>query len=180
MMSFMSLQYIWIVDGHDLLIAIGNDHRFRALSQALGHAGGVASIGALGAAHGIAHVAIHGRGLVSRRGYRNHEEQNRDGSTTHQYFFHSTPLLAVKPQIFGTNFSLARHFRCTRASHKQGSNRYRQMPALRFVKGNCSNYITIDGSKTVCTQTYFRAAFVSRVGGCVGGGETYTTSPGRA
>src|SRR5580692_9438471 len=113
-MSFMSFQYIRVVDVHDFLITIGNNHRVRALSQALGHAGCVARVGAFGAAQGVTHIPIHGRGLVRRRGYRNHEEQNRDGSTTHQYFFHSTPLLAVRPQIFET----VSQFRCIRTSHK--------------------------------------------------------------
>src|SRR5579864_7281627 len=105
-MSFMPLERIRIVNSDDLLVAIGDDHGLRTLAKALVHTLRVAGTGAFGAAHGIGHIAGHGPRLVARRGHRNHKEQNRNRSTTDQYFLHRTPLLAAKPQIFETNPAL--------------------------------------------------------------------------
>jgi hypothetical protein len=131
-MSFVSLQYIRVVDIYDLLVTIGDNHRVRAFSQALGHACSMVRVGALGPAHGIAHVPIHGSGLVRRRSRGNHKEQNRNCNATHQHFFHSTPLIAVRPQIFGTKPP----FRCA-YSHEAGT-----ALCLAIVKGINQNYIT--------------------------------------
>src|ERR1700693_1423124 len=55
-MALVSLEHIRIVNVHYFLVAVGDNNRFRAFSQTLSHAGGVARVGAFDATIGEAHI----------------------------------------------------------------------------------------------------------------------------
>jgi hypothetical protein len=75
-MSFVSLEDVGIVDGHDFLITIGHDDCLAALGEALGHASGVAGIGSLDTALGIADISVDDGGFIGGRRDCNHEKQS--------------------------------------------------------------------------------------------------------
>src|SRR5579862_3290906 len=60
MMAFVSSEFVGVVDGKDLVIAIGDDDHLLPGADALLGTGNVLIVGALGAALGVADVSVDG------------------------------------------------------------------------------------------------------------------------